>query len=91
VENVCQLRDLSGDHQTDGDPRQDAGQESLDVLIELIYKADKANGCIEPVEVLKLAAAAAEAVESLLSDMEQAGREAVQEAIFENIPGKGNA
>lgn len=85
--NVHQLRD----QQTVEDLIPDAGQEQLDVLTKLIRKAQEANGCIEPAEVLKLAVAATEAVESLLSDMEQADKDALQEAVFETFLVKGHA
>lgn len=89
--NICQLRVLPDGQPAEKDQIPDTGQEPLDVLTELIRKAQAGGGCIEPAEVLKLAAAAAEAVESLLSDMEQADKQALQEAIFEKFLVKGNA
>ena len=89
--NVFELKVPKGSQQADEYQAPDTEQEPLDILTDLIRKAKEANGCIEPDEVLKLAAAAAEAVESLLCDMEQADREALQEAVFETFLVKGNA
>ena len=62
----------------------------LDVLAALISQAQECQGRIDPDEVLNLAAAAKEGIESLLSDMEQAGREALQDAVLEAFQAKGN-
>ncbi|MDD2850432.1 MAG: hypothetical protein PHY09_00840 [Desulfuromonadaceae bacterium] len=63
----------------------------LDTLAELITKAQECHGHFYPDEVLALAVAAKAAVESLLSDMEQASKDALQEAIYETFLTKGNA
>lgn len=64
---------------------------ALDTLARLIEKAQEKHGNIESVEVLELAAAAKEAIESLLSDMQRVDREALYEAILETFLTKGNA
>jgi hypothetical protein len=66
-------------------------EEPLNKLAGLISAAQECEGYFEPDEVLELAAAAKEAVESLLSDIEQATREAFQDAVMETFLDKGNA
>lgn len=65
--------------------------EPLEILASLISQAQEKHGNIDPDEVLKLAAAAKDAIESLLSDMERAGRDALQEAALETLVATGNA
>ena len=80
--NVCQFRKAS-DEDKQGEP--------LNTLAELISQAEAEEWSLTPVEVQKLAAAAKEAVESLLSDMERVGREALQDAVLDVFQAKGNA
>lgn len=61
-----------------------------DRLANLVTYAQVKGGHLEPGEVLALAAAAKDAIESLFSDIEQANREALQEAVFETFLVKGN-
>jgi len=60
----------------------------LDTLANLIDQAQERNGCISPQEVLDLAAAAKEGVESLFQDIERIDQEAMQEAVFETFLSK---
>jgi ABC-type branched-subunit amino acid transport system substrate-binding protein len=63
----------------------------LDRLATLVTYAQDKGGHLEPDEVLALAAAAKDAVESLFADIEQASKDGFQDAILEMFLAKGNA
>lgn len=60
----------------------------LNTLADLIDHAQKRNGCITPQEVLDLAAAAREGIESLFQDIGRIDQEVLQEAVFETFLSK---
>lgn len=62
----------------------------LDNLARLIEHAQNHNGCINPQEVLDLAAAAKEGIESLFQDIARTDQEAMQEAVFETFLSKAD-
>lgn len=65
--------------------------EPLENLATMIQYALVHNGYIDAEDVLLLAETAREAIDSIWADLEQANRDALQDAILETFLDKGNA
>lgn len=63
----------------------------LEDLATMIQYAEVHNGYINAEDVLILAATAREAIDSIWADLEQANRDAFQDAILETLLDKDNA
>ena len=64
--------------------------EPLENLATLIQYAEVHNGYIDAEDVLLLAAAAREAIDSIWTDLKKADHDALQDAIFETYLDNGN-
>ena len=65
--------------------------EPLENLATMIQYAEVHNGYIDAEDVLILAAAAREAIDSIWTDLKKADQDALQDAILETFLDKGNA